>query len=284
MKKRLILTADDYGMCDPVNDAIDECMAAGTVTSTCVMPNMGSLERVTTLKQRFPEVSVGLHWTLTQGRPLCLRKDVNTLITSEGEFFGPSEFRRRWVCGKVSKEQLRRELIAQYEKYHELAGEPEYWNTHHGSHLAPFLYQLLVKIAGELGIRAMRTHRRVNVHKAMPMAAYYLQHPISWAKGCLLSTWARAARRKGMKLPDGLLTPYGYEQTLTALPEIVARARWKPSYRAMEFLVHPSTTAESEHFRALAKTRVTEYEILRDPTFHSQLQQADVELTSFSVL
>src|SRR5262245_21309223 len=40
MHRKLIITADDYGMCEPVNQAIEECLAVGTVRATCVMTNM----------------------------------------------------------------------------------------------------------------------------------------------------------------------------------------------------------------------------------------------------
>ena len=38
--KKLIITADDYGMSRAVNDAIDAGIAAGLITSTNVMVNM----------------------------------------------------------------------------------------------------------------------------------------------------------------------------------------------------------------------------------------------------
>jgi predicted glycoside hydrolase/deacetylase ChbG (UPF0249 family) len=40
LTRRVIVTADDYGMCDSVNQAIEACLHAGTVRATCVMINM----------------------------------------------------------------------------------------------------------------------------------------------------------------------------------------------------------------------------------------------------
>jgi len=40
VKGKLIVTADDYGMCPSVNRAIEECLRARTVRVTCVMANM----------------------------------------------------------------------------------------------------------------------------------------------------------------------------------------------------------------------------------------------------
>ena len=60
--KELIITADDYGMCESVNAAIEACISAGTVLSTNVMTNMPCCESAIQLRQRFPEypwVSIG---------------------------------------------------------------------------------------------------------------------------------------------------------------------------------------------------------------------------------
>lgn len=39
--KKLIITADDYGMCDSVNRAIEACAAAGVALSTNVIDIVG---------------------------------------------------------------------------------------------------------------------------------------------------------------------------------------------------------------------------------------------------
>ena len=38
--QKLIVTADDYGMCQPVDDAIDAGIENGMITTTNVMTNM----------------------------------------------------------------------------------------------------------------------------------------------------------------------------------------------------------------------------------------------------
>ncbi|MGN1059927.1 MAG: ChbG/HpnK family deacetylase, partial [Clostridia bacterium] len=67
--KQLIITADDYGMSAGVNEAIEQGVSAGLITSTNVMVNMEYLQEVSLLKKKFPALSVGLHWTLSAGKP-----------------------------------------------------------------------------------------------------------------------------------------------------------------------------------------------------------------------
>ena len=47
--KKLIITADDYGMSKAVNDAIDAGIAAGLITTTNVMTNMPYYEEAVKL-------------------------------------------------------------------------------------------------------------------------------------------------------------------------------------------------------------------------------------------
>lgn len=56
--QRIIVTADDYGMCDSVIRAIDTCAEARVVLSTNVMANMDKAEEAFDLKKRFPYISV----------------------------------------------------------------------------------------------------------------------------------------------------------------------------------------------------------------------------------
>ena len=84
--KKILITADDYGMCQPVDTAIDECIAAGLVTTTNVILNMETLNNAKTLKTRFPHISVGIHWNVTTGKPLLETEQISTLVDENGIF------------------------------------------------------------------------------------------------------------------------------------------------------------------------------------------------------
>lgn len=94
MKHRLIITADDYGMCDSVNRAIDACAEARVVLSTNVMANMDKAEEAFDLKKRFPYISVGIHYNFTVGKPLSPADQVRSLIHQDGTFLSYPEIRK----------------------------------------------------------------------------------------------------------------------------------------------------------------------------------------------
>ena len=70
MSQRLIITADDYGLCEPVNQAIEECLMPARVRATCVMANMPDYRAAESLRRKFPQSSLGIHWNVTQGKPV----------------------------------------------------------------------------------------------------------------------------------------------------------------------------------------------------------------------
>ena len=68
MKKRyLIISADDFGYCECVNDAIVELFRAGRITSSGILAPSRLAKEACALAAR-ENLSVGVHWTLTNER------------------------------------------------------------------------------------------------------------------------------------------------------------------------------------------------------------------------
>ena len=152
--KKLIITADDYGMSRAVNDAIDAGIEAGLITSTNVMTNMPLYKEALKLKD-LEGVSVGIHWVLACGRPVLPAAEVPTLVQENGEFYPYPVFRERLRKRLISFTDIKKELLAQYKLYYDLMGQPDYWNTHENTHVEFGIYGLFVDTAAELGINKM---------------------------------------------------------------------------------------------------------------------------------
>ncbi len=69
--QKIIITADDYGMCDEVDKAIDAGIENGFITTTNVMTNMTSFCNAINLRKKYPQISIGIHWNVTTGKPIC---------------------------------------------------------------------------------------------------------------------------------------------------------------------------------------------------------------------
>jgi predicted glycoside hydrolase/deacetylase ChbG (UPF0249 family) len=91
--RRLIVNADDYGRTLAVSRGIRQAHRQGIVTSTSVMMNMPNADEDLHLAQlEVPRLGLGVHLTLTAGRPLCAPENVPTLVDDEGQFWRLEDF------------------------------------------------------------------------------------------------------------------------------------------------------------------------------------------------
>ena len=93
--QKIIVTADDYGMCDVVDKAIDAGIENGIITTTNVMLNMETLHNAKNLREHFPHISVGIHWNVTTGKPVSKPEDIPTLVDENGEFWPINIFKKK---------------------------------------------------------------------------------------------------------------------------------------------------------------------------------------------
>jgi len=284
MDRKLIVTADDYGLCDSVNQAIEACLEAGSVSATCVMTNMPVYYDAIHLKDRFPEVSLGIHWTLTEGFPVLAATQVPSLVDTDGRFYARSEFRLKWITNQVDIAELKAELSAQFQRLRELSVFPEFWNTHQDIQMLPGMFETCVSLGVELGIPAMRSHQRILVfHNTVP-TQYYLRHPVFWIKGLVIARWSQRAKALGMCLPDGKIYIRGYELSKTGLEEAVVHVPWDSIGQAAELTIHPAAAIEDEVMHTLKDVRVREYQVYSDRRLTEGLYEQGVKLIGFGEL
>lgn len=277
--KKLIITADDYGMSRAVNDAIDAGIAAGLITSTNVMTNMPLYKEAVKLKEN-PNISIGLHWVLSCGKPILSRAEIPTLVAENGEFYPYPEFRSRLRKKQISYGEIKKELVAQYNLYFELIGQPDYWNTHQNTHVDFGIYRLFVDTAAELGIYKMRSHQRIYVpgsdnSKKMPLL-WRLAEPV---KSKMLDTWQHNAHKKGVSSTDGLIVCLN--STDVNRPEyLFKQIEWKEK-NVGEYVIHPATENDSPCFGNIVDQRIKEYEMFTSSETKEIIEKANIELITY---
>lgn len=277
--KKLIITADDYGMSRAVNDAIDAGIEAGLITSTNVMTNMPLYQEAVKLKHK-PGVSVGIHWVLACGKPVLPAQEIPSLVAPDGAFYPYPEFRKRLRKGQISFDDIRKELIAQYNLYYEVMGQPDYWNTHQNTHVDFGIYRLFVDVASELGIQKMRSHQRIYVkgsddsHK-MPLL-WRLAEPL---KSRMLDVWQHNAHKKGVASPDGLIVCLNKED-INNPAYLFKSIAWK-NKQVGEYVIHPATENDSPYFGKIVEQRIKEYKLFSSAQTKEIINEAGIELTTY---
>lgn len=282
MDRRLIITADDYGMSRAVNDAIDAGIDAGLITSTNVMTNMPLYQEAIKLKDK-EGLSVGIHWVLACGKPVLPASEIPTLVAPNGEFYPYPVFRRRLRKKLISFADIKKELIAQYKLYYELMGQPDYWNTHENTHVDFGIYRLFVDTAIELGINKMRSHQRIyvkgsdNSHK-MPLV-WRLAEPI---KAKMLDAWQTNAHKKGISSPNGLIVCLNKED-INKLGYVFQNIRWGKK-KIGEYVIHPATKNDSCYFGKIVEQRLREFQMFTSEKTKKTIKDAGITLVSYNGL
>ena len=276
--QRIIVTADDYGMCDQVDRAIDAGIENGIITTTNVMLNMETLSNASNLRSRYPQISIGIHWNVTTGKPVSNPEEIPSLVDQNGVFWSVSVFKQKYRSGEISPTELEKELEAQYDMFEKTCGKPDYWNTHENSSLETKAYKIFEKVAVKHAIPATRTFQRV----------YYDKINLGF-KGALrelavkhfLNFWFKRIR-KTFKMPRGRVVSFG--KISKTQDDILLNALKKDGRDLIEIVVHPSTTAQSPYFGTISTERVKEYEFVSSPEVYKKYISNDFVFVNYSAL
>ena len=147
--RRLVVNADDFGISRGVNRGIVEAHRSGLVTSASLMANLPSAEDALTRAAICPDLGLGLHLTLTAGRPLCPPEMVPTLVDPDGQFLVLGTLLARLSLGRVHPDDIRRELTAQVEWALRRGVRPDHADSHHHVHVHPRVAPIVIALARE---------------------------------------------------------------------------------------------------------------------------------------
>ncbi len=155
--KRLIVTADDFGLTTSVNDAIEEGHSRGILTAASLMVTGEAAADAVARAKRLPKLGVGLHLVLVDGVPVLPPDQVPALVGRDGKF-RPDVFMQgvRIFCLPSARRQLVAEIRAQLEAFRATGLTLDHVNAHHHFHLHPTIMRELLKLAPEFGIKAIR--------------------------------------------------------------------------------------------------------------------------------
>jgi len=154
--RQLIVNADDFGISRGVNRGIVQAHRDGLVTSASLMPNLPSSEDALTRATTCPDLDLGLHLTVTAGRPLTRPDRVPTLVDADGCFHLLGTLLARLSLGRVCADDLARELTAQVEWALRHGVRASHLDSHHHVHTHPRVTPIVIGLARQYGIGWVR--------------------------------------------------------------------------------------------------------------------------------
>jgi hopanoid biosynthesis associated protein HpnK len=279
--KRLIVTADDFGLSVPVNEAVEEAHRRGILTAASLMVGAPAAADAVARARRLPKLGVGLHLVLVDGAPVSPPESIPAL-TGSGERLPNRPYRIGAAISfdRRARRQMEAEVRAQFEAFRRTGLALDHVNAHHHYHLHLGVAGAIVALAREFKVRAVRVPSEPfwNSFRAMgegfwPRLVTYLFYLLP------VALLRRKLRGAGLASNDtlfglndsGRMTRDRVLKFLEHLPDGVSEIYCHPAMQRSENI--PADNRCGEEFKALV-----------DPGIAAAVRRLGIELVPFAAL
>jgi predicted glycoside hydrolase/deacetylase ChbG (UPF0249 family) len=171
----VVLNADDFGSSSDTVRATIDCFDAGVLTSATIMPGMPSTEEALAFARTRPDLSFGVHLTLTgDGTERPIANDVPELTRPDGTLLPTRTMRLRALAHRLPLDQLERELTAQIELVRQAGVPVSHVDSHRHLHKLGSVRTALARVLPRLGIRRVRNVQDVYLGRPLTSPTYWL--------------------------------------------------------------------------------------------------------------
>jgi hopanoid biosynthesis associated protein HpnK len=282
--RTVIFTADDFGLSPALNGAVVLAHRRGLLTCASLMPGGPQAEAAFRLAREHPGLCPGVHLTLIQGRAVLPPAAIPHLVDGQGRFpHNPVLAGWRYFWEPRLLPEIKKELRAQIEAALRAGLSIWHLNGHLNLHLHPRIFPLVVELAREYDIPAVRLGRE-DWRATLALAP---DHPLpKLAQGLSFAWLSRRARRQAQAagliyndhlfglLNDGRMTE---DYLLSLVPHLLPGVT--------EIYCHPALYPDPELRRwAPAYRRQEEFRALLSPRLKAALAAHGVEVSDFREL
>ncbi len=280
MSKKFILNADDFGMSEAFNRAVLEGYQAGILKSASLVANGEAFEEAyKNVIPACPDLGVGIHLNIIEGKSLCLNLD--KLTDENGNFnnsFGQLLLKALNHKDNSFMEQVEKEFRAQIEeviKYTHVT----HIDSHVHVHSIPRIFELVCSLAKEYGIKQIRTQFEKpyiipDVHRHLTLA-----YPINLIKVMLLNTFTlineHTVKKYELNTNDYLIG-VTYTSMMNSLAISYGLMAIKEDDITVEALIHPCRYEDgtiNNHF--------VEFQITKNLKLKEKIENLGFEITNY---
>lgn len=223
--KTVTFTADDFGLTESVNEAVERAHRDGVLHAASLMVAAPASADAVRRARGLPNLRIGLHLVVVEGPAVLPRTDIPGLVDTDGRF--PSDqlgLGIRYALHASVRRQLAFEIRAQFEAFAATGLTLDHANSHKHMHLHPIVGRLMLDIGREFGLRAVRVPAeppdvmaRLGANPGLGGRAMY-----AWTR-----LFRRQARSAGMATNDhcfglawsGHMTPDRVRRLMAELPD-----------------------------------------------------------------
>lgn len=275
---RLIVTADDFGLSVPINEAVEVAHRTGVLSAASLMVGEDAAEDAIRRAKAAPSLRVGLHLALVDARPVLPPAEIPRLCGRDGRLRADmTRLAFAIAFDPRASAQLDLEIDAQFQAYARTGLPLDHVDSHKHFQLHPLIAAKILRIGKSYGLRALRVpHEPARLLRAAGGPA---PHPGSLG----LVPWTRLLRayvaKAGVFAPD---FAFGMAWTGALAADRLARLiATLPDDGAIEIFAHPAT---SDAFPGSAPGFGYRQELaaLTDPAVREAVQRSNRQLGGMS--
>ena len=279
MPRRLIVSADDFGLSREINEAVEQAHTEGLLSTASLMVAGPAAADAVARARRLPGLHVGLHLVVIEGAPVLPPARIPLLVGADGRF--PSDqlaLGLRYFFRPEVRGQLAREIAAQFEAFAATGLALDHANAHKHMHLHPTVGGLLIRSGRRHGLRAMR------IPHEPPAPLRAADGTADTRAAAALRLWTRVlraqARRAGLVTNDAC---FGLAWSGRMTIERVARLAAHLPDGLSEIYFHPATGKNAELDRLMpGYAHEAELRTLCDPAFRRSVDRSAAMLSTWN--
>jgi hopanoid biosynthesis associated protein HpnK len=264
LQQFLIITADDFGLHESVNEAVERASRTGALTAASLMVGAPAAADAIRRARELPLLRVGLHLVLAEGRATLPPHRI-PMLADESGWMNSRMFVNgiRFFAIPEARRQLEAEIRAQFSAFARTGLQLDHANVHKHFHLHPTLLEMVLRIGRDYGVPAVRM-------PAEPL--WFAARGGQWmprVHGALLAPWIALMKRRlrAARMPHndhlfGVAASGGmHEEQLLAilkrLPAGISEIYLHPALQSGEAIAASmSGYRHAEEFAALTSPRV----------------------------
>ena len=279
--KKFILNADDFGMSKAYNRAILEGYSSGILKSASLVANGEAFEEAwKNVIPACPDLGVGIHLNVIEGKSLCLGLD--RLTDEEGNFNNSYVQLLLKSLNKkdaVFMEQLEKEFRAQIEEVMKHT-KVTHIDSHVHVHSIPPIFELVCRLAKEYGIKQIRSQYEKPYMVPDVFKHLNMKYPVNLIKVMLLNFFTLINESKVQKYElntNDYLIGVAYTSMMNSLTVSYGLMAIKYDKVTVEALIHPCRYEDGTIDNHFAEFQITKNLKLKD-----KIEKLGYEITNYA--
>ena len=157
MTRRVIFSADDFGLTEMVNEAVERAHRDGILDQASLMVAGPAADDAVRRARALPSLRVGLHLVVIEGPAASPPEAIPGLVDAAGQFpSGQARLGIDYFFRPDIRRQLALEIEAQFAAYAATGLTLHHADAHKHMHLHPTVGRLLIEAGLRHGLRAIR--------------------------------------------------------------------------------------------------------------------------------